>query len=68
MESPALLAPAATETSRTLIQPGPAKAFQIVFTIALLLERNVLCHPGERNIGLGAAKVVQCACGRLAVR
>lgn len=50
-----------------LMQACPPKTFEVVFTIAVVLERHVFGDPGERNIGLRAAKIVQCTCGGVSV-
>ena len=42
---------------RILIQAGAAKGFQIVFPVSILFDRHLVCEPGERNIGLRAAKL-----------
>src|SRR6185437_12824758 len=46
-----------------LVQAGAAEAFQIVLPLGVLLDRHLLCDPGERNIGLGATQFTQCGLG-----
>ena len=40
-------------------QPGAAEAFEIELAVTVLFDWHLLCHPGERDIGLGAAQLVQ---------
>ena len=43
----------------SLIQPRAAKTLQIVLPFGLMHDRHLACDPGERNIGLRAAKLLQ---------
>src|SRR6478672_1198364 len=42
-----------------LLQSCPAETLQIVFPLFVQLDRHLACNPGERNIGLRAAKLLQ---------
>src|SRR3984893_18910283 len=43
-----------------LVQARPTEAFQIVLPVGFRLDRHLACNPGKRNIGLCAAKLLQC--------
>ena len=47
------------DATRNLIQPRAAKTLQIVLPIGLVHDGHLACDPGERNIGLRAAKLLQ---------
>ena len=51
------------ETRPKLVQARAAEPFQIVLPVGFLLDRHLVCDPGERNIGLRAAKLLQRGCG-----
>ena len=44
----------------TLVQARAAEAFQIVLPVGILLNRHLARDPGERNIGLRAAQLLEC--------
>ena len=46
-----------------LIKPGAAEAFQIVLALGVQPDRHLAGDPGERNIGLRTAKLLQCGLG-----
>src|SRR6195256_5366008 len=46
-----------------LVQARAAEGFQIVLPVGVPLDRHLACDPGERNIGLRAAKLLQCDLG-----
>src|SRR5450631_4165831 len=43
-----------------LIQARAAEAFKIVLPVRVLLNRYLVSDPGKGNIGLSAAKLLQC--------
>ena len=52
--------------SKTLSQAGAPKTFEVMLAVGIVLDRHVIGDPGQRNIGLGAAKLLQGAAARLA--
>ena len=44
-------------------QSGTAKPLQIVLAVGILLDRHLAFDPGERNVGLRTAKLLQCGFG-----
>jgi hypothetical protein len=38
-----------------LVQERAAESFQIVLLVGILHDRHLICHPGERDIGLCSA-------------
>ena len=44
---------------RSLVQPGSAESFQIVLAVGVLPHRQIFCDPGERDIGLRAAQLLE---------
>src|SRR4249920_693964 len=46
-------------TSSGLIQPGAPKAFQIVFAVGIELPGQLARDPGQRNIRLDAAQLLE---------
>src|SRR5437870_12300630 len=50
-----------------LSQARPSKPFQIMRLVRLVLERQSAREPGERDVGLGAAKLLQRCLGSASV-
>src|SRR6185437_7155156 len=48
-----------------LTQARAAEGLQIILPIGVLLDGQLACDPGERNIGLHAAKLLECGRGYL---
>ena len=48
-----------------LVQPRSTEPFQVVLPLGVLLDRHLLSDPGKRNIGLYAAKLLECGRGDL---
>jgi hypothetical protein len=42
-----------------LVQARAAQAIQIMLPVGVILDRHLVCDPGERNIGLRTAKLAQ---------
>jgi hypothetical protein len=41
-----------------LLQSCAPKTFQIMLAIGVLLDRHVVCEPGQRDVGLSTAKLL----------
>jgi hypothetical protein len=48
---------------KSLVQAGPAKTVEIMLAIGVALDRHVGGDPGERDIGLRAAQLLECGLG-----
>ena len=52
-----------TQNHHALAQAGAAEAFQVVLPVGFPFDRHLAGNPGQRNIGLRAAKFLQCSAG-----
>ena len=52
-------------SSHKLAQARAAEALQVVLPVGFQFDRHLACNPGKRNIGLRAAKFLQCSGGNI---